>query len=100
MFVFVSSCAAQAASLPYVRIDRSLPGAVCSREAAEVFARRQVTEYADFLKHVEQCEARAEQASIRADAASWWQSNAPWLVVLAGVGAGAVGFIIGSQIGR
>lgn len=100
MALAVSACATVPASHPWIKVDRALSGVVCSREAAESFARRRVEDYAEFLQKMEDCEERANKADARADAATWWQTNAPWLIVLMGVGAGAAGFVIGSQVRR
>jgi ElaB/YqjD/DUF883 family membrane-anchored ribosome-binding protein len=71
---------------------------VCSREAAETFVKRRIEDRAAFLNHLNECKRIADLQKARADAASWWQTNAPWIVVGVGIVSAAAGFVFGSQV--
>jgi hypothetical protein len=102
-FLLLASCAAPLApsSLPTVRIDRSLEGAVCSRKAAETIATLRIRERTQWSTELNAClEDKAvatsgqEHAEKRADAAEWWHRWGPGLVA----GAAASAFVAGVAI--
>lgn len=89
--LLLCSCAPVAttipSSLPYVRLDPSLTGAVISREAAIAVASRRIDDKAKCDIRVSDCQTRlqsAEQAlaeqTKRADSAVWWRVWGPGLV--------------------
>jgi hypothetical protein len=108
-FLLLCSCAqvVAPASLPYVRIDRSLPGAVCSREAAEALAARREMDRGEAAKKLVECNGRAvlagklyEAANKRAEANAWWGTWG-WVVALVtGTVAGAGGIVIGWSLAK
>jgi hypothetical protein len=90
-------------SLPYVTIDETIPGAVVSRKAAEVFAVKRMQDRAFCEQQLADCgttakilRSRAETAEKVAARASWWEQHGLLLTVIvglvtffAGAGAGA-----------
>jgi hypothetical protein len=86
--------------LPHVRIDRSLHGAVVSREAAETIAILRERERASWQLQIEDEKERAAIAQAREQSATWWRDNAPWIVVGVGLISAAAGFVIGSQTAK
>jgi hypothetical protein len=81
-----------------VRIDRSLHGAVVSREAAETIAILRERERASWQLQIEDEKERAAIAQAREKSAAWWRDNAPWIVIGVGILSSAAGFLIGSQM--
>ncbi len=100
LLFLLSACAPAASSLPSVRIDRSLSGAVVSREAAETIAVLRERERGWWAKQLEDERERVKTAQARENAAAWWRDNAPWVVIGASVLGIAGGFVLGSQIGN
>lgn len=86
------------ASLPYVRIERTLSGPVCSREAAETIAILRSREREAAVKDMISCQgetksamAVAEQQTKRASVNAWWGTWGGvflFLGVLTGLAAG------------
>ncbi len=95
VFVLASACASAPASMPWVRVDRALDGAVCSRLAAETIAQRRAEERGQWQKKIFDCEERAAISDARAARAQWWERNAPWLIGI----AGALGIAVGGAVG-
>jgi hypothetical protein len=94
------SCAQAPASLPFVRIDRSLSGPVCSREAAEALLQRRTLERAAWEQKILDCQERANVSEARAERAQWWERNAPWLIAVAGVIGASAGVALAIGIMR
>ena len=93
-------------SLPYVRLDESLPGAVVSREAAVAILMRQERAKAACKAQAIECEARAEIArlalaeqTMRANKAAWWSTWGPVLLLSGILGSLAAGFGVGFAAG-
>lgn len=85
-------------SLPFVRVDPALTGAVISREAAIAVASRRIDDKARCDVRVTDCQARAtsaEQAlaeqTKRSESSSWWRVWGPGLV--AGTSSAAIAAI-------
>lgn len=95
LLFLLSACAPAAASLPWVTVDRSLEGAVCSRAAAEAISAKRTQERAEWSKQFIECERKRKTAEERAAAAAWWHQNGP----LVAAGAAAVGIGAGIAIG-
>ena len=108
--LLIASCApavtAIPSSLPYVRVDESLPGAVVSRDAAIAILSRQEHAKAQCNAKVIDCEARVklmqnqrDSELRRADANAWWSVHGPGLFG-AGVGVSVViGVVVGLLFG-
>lgn len=101
--MLVCSCAPMAASapssIPWVRVDRSLSGSVCSREAAEAMAMRREGDRLNADRILIDCEARGDAARAeskenkrRADSNAWWGSYGGLLVLVGIIGGIATGF--------
>jgi hypothetical protein len=108
-FLLLCSCAqvVAPASLPYVRIDRSLPGAVCSREAAEALAARREMDRGEAAKKLAECNGRAvlagklyDAANKRAEANAWWGTWGGMLALVALVVGGSAGAVIGWSLAK
>lgn len=104
------SCATAArvtpSSLPYVRVDTSLPGAVMSREAAIVMTVKRAKALAECSVRIADCKAAREiaEAAARdmleyAQAVSWWHTYGPGFVVGVGVGGLVFGALLGVLFG-
>jgi len=85
-------------SLPFVRVDPELTGAVISREAAIAVASRRIDDKARCDVRVTDCQARAQSAeqalaeqTKRAESSSWWRVWGPGLVA----GIGSLGLVLG-----
>lgn len=98
LLVLLTACAPLPASLPWVRIDRSLSGAVVSREAAEAWAAQRKRDNAEHAKQLVDERERADASEARERAASWWRDNAPWVVTGSGLVGILLGVVLGSQI--
>lgn len=98
--IALMACAPQAASLPWVRIDNTLSGDVCSRDAAIIIAQKREQERGEWKKQIITCDERFEAADAKARQAQWWQVNAPWLIVGGAIVSAAVGFVAGFAIGE
>lgn len=105
------SCAPAAvsapSSLPHVRVDTALPGAVVSVDAARALLKKRDEERALCETRIIGCEARAQRAekgeaaaNERAEARAWWQTYGPAIVLGSVVGALGAGFVIGFATGR
>jgi hypothetical protein len=91
------SCAAplaQPSSLPRVRVDRSLSGPVCSREALETITTLRIRERTQFSTELNACveekkvaKSNEAHADKRADASEWWARYGPAVVSGTGVAA-------------
>lgn len=92
------ACAPLPASLPAVRIDRSLSGAVVSREAAETIAALRERERGGWAKQLVDEQQKTKSAETRERAAAWWRDNAPWVIIVIGVAAFSAGAAAGSQL--
>jgi recombinational DNA repair protein (RecF pathway) len=92
LIVLLTACAPQAASLPWVTIDRSLSGVVCSREAAVAIAQRRIEERGEWQKKILDREEQAAIAKEQARQAQFWARHAPWMIpsgILLGLTLGA-----------
>jgi hypothetical protein len=98
--MLLCSCAAQPASLPYVRVDPSLQGAVVSRKAAETIAELRIRERTVFEQQVADANQRTQVAEARERHNSWMADNWPWIVAVVGVVAGGAGVAFGSQLNK
>ena len=107
-FVLLCSCAAkQASSLPVVTIDRSLSGAVISREGAEVIAVLRARERGRLGEYIIECEGQngllaSEIEAQRKHAATglWWSVNGPLVVVISAIASAALGVSGGFAIAK
>lgn len=97
--VLLVSCAPAASSLPWVRVDSALPGAVCSREAAVSLAQARARERGEWQKRLIDCDERAALSDARAARAQWWERSAPWLIAAAGVLGLGIGAVVGFGVG-
>ncbi len=102
-----SGPAAAPASLPWVRIDRTLSGPVCSREAAEVIAARREIERGYAAVALIACEARhaktareLKEALKDVDVGRWWRMYGIPIVIGAAAVSAAVGFGVGYELGK
>lgn len=89
-------------SLPYVRVDDTLAGAVVSREAAIAILSRQELKAAQCRAREIDCEARVrtmqtqrDSETKRANENAWWSIYGPGLFG----GGVAVSFIVGGVVG-
>ena len=89
-------------SLPYVRIDPALSGAVISREAAIVIAARRAEDKARLAKANIDAEAKQlateyerDEANKRAENHTWWADYGPILLLTATLASLGVGFGVG-----
>lgn len=98
--ILLCSCAAQPASLPYVRVDPSLRGAIVSREAAETIVELRIRERAALEQKVDDANQRTEVAEAREKHNSWMADNWPWIVSIVGVVAAGLGFAGGTQLNK
>lgn len=92
------ACAPAPASLPFVRVDRSLKGAVVSREAAEAIAARLKRRDYEWEQKLIKAEAQRDKSDERARVGQWWKDNGPWLVGVAGAVGAAVGAAVGVAV--
>jgi hypothetical protein len=99
--------AAAPASLPWVRIDRTLSGPVCSREAAEVIAARREIERGQAAVKLIGCEAKNARTERERDAAGkeassgrWWRTYGIPVIIGAAAISAAVGGAVGYELGR
>jgi hypothetical protein len=105
--VLLAACApVQSSSLPFVRIDRSLSGPVCSREALESSGLLRARERGEWRGRLVSCEGSAqlsgvqlEQAQQRLAEAIWWQQNGLWVVTVTGLIAAGIGVGVGIAAG-
>lgn len=100
LLVLLAACAPAPASLPSVRIDRSLSGAVVSREAAEVIAVLRERERGGWAKQNADEQRKTQTAEANERAARWWKDNAVWVIIVTGVLAFGGGAVAGSQVAR
>lgn len=109
--MLLCSCAPVAASapssIPWVRVDSSLPGSVCSREAAEAMAWRREGDRLKAQQLMIDCEARgdaaredAKESKRRADRNAWWGSYGGLLVLTGIIGGLATGFAGGFAVAK
>jgi hypothetical protein len=95
VFFVIAACAPAPASLPWVRIDRSLQGAVVSREAAEAWVAQRKRDDGKHAKELEDEKERTRTAQVLKDSAVWWRDNGP----MVGAGGTVLGIIIGVVLG-
>lgn len=98
--ILLCSCAAQPASLPYVRVDPSLQGAVVSRKAAETIVELRIRERAVFEQQVADANQRTQVAEAKQKSNAWMADNWPWMAAVLGVVAAGLGFAGGFSIQR
>lgn len=94
------ACSPAPASLPWVSVDRTLRGAVCSRDAAIAIAQKRAEERGEWEKRMVDCGEQRELSEARAKRAQWWQVNAPWMIGGTGIVAIVVGFVAGFAVGE
>ncbi len=89
-------------SLPYVRVDEDLPGAVMSPDAAKTFIKKRIDDKKMCDARVTDCETRATQAEHERDEQTkiaktngWWRNWGPALLLTGIVSALAAGFAAG-----
>ena len=109
-FIVLCSCAAPASapsSIPWVRVDRSLHGPVCSREAAEAMAMRREVDRLKFERLMIDCEARGDiaradsaESKRRADKNAWWGMYGGLLLMVGIIGGLASGFAGGFAVAK
>lgn len=101
--LLLTSCApavtAIPSSLPFVRVDPALPGAVMSRDAAIVVVQKRIDDALKCAGRVTDCETRATQAEHEAQEQTklartngWWRAWGPTLLLTGIVTAFAAGF--------
>ena len=100
VLVLLVACAPAPASLPAVRIDRSLFGAVVSREAAETIVANMKRRDGEWEKQLIDEQEKRQASEARERAAVWWKENAAWVIIGSSLAAAAAGFAVGSQIQR
>jgi len=89
-------------SLPHVRVDETLPGAVMSKDAAIVIVSKRIDEKTKCDARVTDCETRALTAEHGRDEAvklaqqhAWWGTWGPTAVLTAALVAIGIGFAAG-----
>jgi hypothetical protein len=89
-------------SLPYVRVDATLPGAVMSRDAAIVVVSKRIDDKKTCDARVTDCETRTRQAEYERDQDrkiakrhAFWGEWGPTVLLTAIVSALAAGFAAG-----
>jgi hypothetical protein len=101
--ILLTSCAPAAiaipSSLPFVRVDPALPGAVMSRDAAIVVVQKRIDDALKCAGRVTDCETRATQAEHERDEQTklartngWWRAWGPMMILTGVVTAFAAGF--------
>ncbi len=98
LFGQILACAPAPASIPWVRIDRSLSGPVMSREAAEAIDAYRTRDRAACAKQVIDCTARAEASDVKAQRGAWWEQNGPIVVGASSAAAFLLGILLGTLL--
>jgi hypothetical protein len=92
------ACAPAPASMPWVHIDRSLPGVVVSHAAAKVWAAQRIRDRATCDKAIDLEKENTHRAEVGKKAAEWWRDFGPPAIAGGTILGIIMGVVLGSQI--